>query len=86
MSPIEGYKSAIAVTLKPGGTNVGSDPHLCRLINSFYMKRLVERNLSPHWDLSVVLGALTKPPFEPRNMASVELKFLTFKMVFPLSL
>ena len=29
---------------------------------------------------------LTKSPFEPRDMASAELKFLTFKTVFLLSL
>ena len=44
VSTIEGYKSAIAAILKPGGTNVGSDPHLCGLVNSFYTDRLVERN------------------------------------------
>ena len=32
-----GYKSAIARTLKTRGAKVGTDPHLCGLINSFYM-------------------------------------------------
>ena len=88
MSAIEGYKSAIAATLKPGGANVGSDPHLCVLVNIFYTDRPVERNLVLHWDLAVVLDALTKSPFEFERhyMASVELKLLTLKMVFLLSL
>ena len=34
----------------------------------------------------MVLGVLTKSPFERCDMASVELKFLTFKMGFLLSL
>ena len=40
----------------------------------------------PCWDLTVVLDAFTKSPFQPWDMASVELKFLTFKRVFLLSL
>ncbi|XP_058021205.1 uncharacterized protein LOC131189221 isoform X1 [Ahaetulla prasina] len=34
----------------------------------------------PSWDLSRVLNALTKPPFEP--LREVGLKFLTYKVVF----
>lgn len=34
----------------------------------------------PSWDLSIVLRALTEPPFEPLTSAS--LKFLTFKISF----
>ena len=86
VSTIEGYKSAISSTLKVRGVNLGTDPFLCGLVNSFYTDRPVERNLAPRWDLSVVLNALTKPPFEPRDMASVELKFLAYKTVFLLSL
>ena len=37
----------------------------------------------PSWDLSLVLLALTKPPFEPLKDAS--LKILTFKTVFPMT-
>ena len=65
---------------------MGTDPHICWLINNFYMDRPVEPNLVPPWDLAVVLNALNKSPFEPRDMASVDLKFLTFKTVFLLSL
>ena len=38
----------------------------------------------PNWDLSLVLLALTKPPFEPLRKAS--LKILTFKTVFLMTL
>ena len=72
--------------VKLRGINVGMNPHICRLVNSFYTDRPVQPNLIPPWDLTVVLNALTKSPFEPRDVASVELKFFTFKMVFLLSL
>ena len=78
----EGYKLAIAATLKRG-MNVGAGPYTCRLI---YTDRPVEPNMVPRWDLTVVLDAFTKSPFEPYDMASVELKFLTFKIVVLLSL
>ena len=55
-------------------------------VSSFYTDRLVEINLVPCWDLAMVLDAFTKSPFEPRDRASIDLKFLTFKMVFLLSL
>ena len=48
---IEGYKSAIAATLKARGMNVGTDPSICGLINRFY-----------RWDLTLVLDAFTKSP------------------------
>ena len=49
---IEGYKSAITATLKARGMNVGTEPHICRLISSFYMDRLagIKINLVPRWD------------------------------------
>ena len=34
----------------------------------------------------MVLNALTKSPFEPHDMASIEFKLLTFKTVFLLAL
>ena len=84
--PIEGYKSAIAATIKARGIKVGTDPHICGLVSSFYSDKLVEPNLVPRGKLTVVLDAFTKLSFEPPDLASVELKFLTFKTVFLLSL
>ena len=83
---IERYKSAIAATLKARGVNVGTKPHIYRLISNFYTDRPVEINLVPSLDLTIVLDALTKLPFGLQDMASIELKFLTFKTVFLLSL
>ena len=60
---IEGYKLAIAATLKARGINVGTEPHICGIIISFYTERPVEINLVPYWDLTVVLDAFTKLPF-----------------------
>ena len=62
---IEGYKSAIAAT-QARGMNVGTEPHICGLISSFYTDRQI--NLVPRWDLTVVLVAFTKSPFEPRDL------------------
>ena len=82
---IKGYKSAIVATLKARGMSVGTKPHICRLISSFYMDRPVEINLVTYWELTIVLDAFTKLPFKPQDMSSVELKFLTFKTIFLLS-
>ena len=60
---IEGYKLAIAATLKARGVNVGTEPHICRLISSFYTDRPVEINLVLLWDLTIVLDAFTKSTF-----------------------
>ena len=65
---IEGYKSAIAATLKARGMNVGTEPHICELISSFYTDSLVPRWL-PHCDVTIVLDAFTKSPFELWDMA-----------------
>ena len=84
VSTIEGYKSAILATFKTRGQSLDLDPYLCGLVNSFYTNRPVECNLVPHWDLSVVLGAIT--PFAPKNMVTIDLKILIFKTVFLLAL
>ena len=83
---IEGYRAAISGSLKLKGLTVGSDPYLSNLIASFYIDRPVEPNWIPQWDLSIVLSALALPPFEIKDMSSVQLKFLTFKTVFLISL
>ena len=44
---IEGYKSAIAATIKQIGVN--ADPYICGLVNNFYMGRPVEVSLVPRW-------------------------------------
>ena len=84
---VEGYRTAIASSLsKKLGSSLGSDPYLSSLIQSFFVDWLVESNLTPAWDLSLVLLALTKSPFEEKDMNQVPLKWLTYKTVFLLAL
>ena len=84
---IEGYKSAIAATLNARGANVGTDPYIYGLVVGLYTDRPVEISLvhTCSRDLMIVRDTLTKSPFELQDMASVELKLLTFKTVFLLS-
>ena len=86
VSTIKGYRSCIANTLafSRSGSKIGSDPILSELIRSFELSRPVSHSLSPKWDLSCVLWSLTKEPYEP--MTSADLKFLTWKTVFLLTL
>ena len=70
---IAGYRTAIA-------DHVGSDfdisknLELNRLLASFHRDRPVKDKAVSNWGLSLVLLALTKPPFEPLRKAS--LKFM----------
>lgn len=50
------------------------------------VKRLIllSKRLVPSWDLSMVLNALTRAPFEP--LKSVHIKLLFLKMVLLLNL
>ena len=80
---IAGYRTAIADHLGPFGEEVGKSLHLNRLLASYRDKPIVNRGI-PSWDLSLVLMALTKAPFEPLKDAS--LKILTFKTVFLIAL
>ena len=81
---IAGYRTAIADKLGSLGQQFSKSFELNRLIASFYRDRPVSNRSMPTWDLSLVLQALTKPPFEPLKGAS--LKLLTHKTVFLLSL
>ena len=54
------------------------------LIRSLQIERPPQRKLAPQWNLSLVLQALLKPPFEP--IQASDLKSLTLKTVFLLAL
>ena len=85
VSTIDGYKTAIANHLKIiSPLDVSNNENLRDLIRSFYRDRPRNMRTLPHWDLSVVLNALSKPPFEP--MAEAQLKWLTLKTVFLVTL
>ena len=80
---IEGYRSALSIKLD-SDLELGSNKELRRLIQSFYKSKPKASRHLPAWDLSLVLQALTKSPFEP--MSQAEPKFLTWKTVFLIAL
>ena len=80
---IEGYRSALSMKLD-ADLELGSNKELKRLIQSFYKSRPKATRHIPSWDLTLVLQALTKAPFEPLSLA--EPKFLTWKTVFLIAL
>ena len=83
---IKGYRSAISSTISACGsrTEFSDSQELSSLIRSFQLERPPQRKVAPQWNLSLVLQALLKPPFEP--IAKCELKFLTLKTVFLVAL
>ena len=83
---IKGYRSAISSTISSCGSRseITNSAEITSLIRSFQLERPPKRKIAPQWNLSLVLQALVKPPFEPIH--SIELKFLTLKMVFLVAL
>ena len=78
---IQGYRAAIAGALKlTTGEDLGADPRLSNLIQSFRAERPVTKDPFPKWDLTLVLHALVEKPFEP--LGEVSIKILTLKTVF----
>ena len=83
---IKGYRSAISSTISSCGsrTEFTNSPELASLIHSFQLERPPQRKIAPQWNLSLVLQALLKPPFEPIH--ACDLKSLTLKTVFLVAL
>ena len=83
---IKGYRSAISSTISSHGstTELSTSPELSSLIRSFQLDRPPQRKIAPQWNLSLVLQALLKPPFEP--ISRCDLKSLTLKTVFLVAL
>ena len=81
---IAGYRTSVADGLGSAGQMVSQSLDLNRLIASFHRDRPSANRSIPNWDLSLVLLALTRAPFEPLGKA--DLKILTFKTVFLLAL
>ena len=78
---LQGYRTAIAGALKHlTRDDLGQDLRLSNLLRSFRTERPVVNNPFPPWNLTLVLHALIKEPFEP--LGSVDLKLLTLKTVF----
>ncbi|KAI2667130.1 Transposon Ty3-G Gag-Pol polyprotein [Labeo rohita] len=60
------YVAAIAAYHAPlGGLSVGKDPLVSRFLRGALRLRPPVRSRVPSWDLSLVLEALCRPPFEP---------------------
>ena len=81
---IAGNRTAIADHLGAAGIEISHNFELNRLIANFHRDRPMKDESIPSWDLSLVLLALTKPPFAPLKDAT--LKILTFKTVFLMTL
>ena len=85
VSTVQGYKAAIASTVKQStGKELDSSPILRDLLSSFFLERPRSQFQLPQWDLALVLRCLLRPPFEP--MANAELRYITLKTVFLLTL
>ena len=82
ISSIRSYRSAIASCHKgfQDISSVSVSSVLSRLCRSFFLKRPPVKSLLPAWSLPLVLGALSKAPFEPLHKAS--LHFLSIKAAF----
>ena len=82
---IEGYKTALADFLKfHSKEDFNSNIILNKLIRSFRTERPRSQTVIPKWDLALILNFLTQSPFEP--LAQADLKFLTWKTVFLVTL
>ena len=85
ISTIAGYQMAITSTLRAtSGAEVVRNPALKSLLQNIEMEQGQHQRHFPEWNLSLVLSALTKPPFEMLDQASDEL--LTWKTVFLIAL
>ena len=85
MSTIEGYRTAIASTLRVvAGLEVGKDPSISSLLANFARDLSKKDRSAPAWDLAYVLDSFRGKDFEPLEEAS--LKCLTLKVVFLIAL
>ncbi|KAI2653858.1 ORF V: Enzymatic polyprotein [Labeo rohita] len=84
-STLKVYVAAIAAYPPPlGGLSVGRNPLVTRFLRGALRLRPPVRPRVPPWDLSVVLEALCRPPFEP--VEEISDRFLTIKTVLLLAL
>jgi len=82
---IDGYRSALASAFKHStNKELGKNQELTALIQSFYQERPNPSLEIPGWDIALVLGVLSRPPFEP--LAQIPLNLLTWKTTFLLLL
>ena len=81
---VKGYRSALNLRLCHKLGDLGSNGLLNKLFRSFDRERPRSICRVQPWDLTLVLKALTKAPFEP--LSTISLKFLSWKTVFLIAL
>ena len=81
---IRGYRSMLTTVFRWKIPDLLDSPLLRDLIRSFSNKNPVPRRIPPEWDLTVVLSALTRAPYEP--LGTTSFKNLTMKTLFLVSL
>ena len=84
-SAVKGHRAAISTTLRQmGRPSLSDDPVLKDVVQGKSLKEARSPRRFPAWDMFFVLKVLRLPPFEP--IANCELKFLSFKTAFLISL
>lgn len=84
-STLKVYLAAISACHDDGPEGpMGRHPLLSRFLKGVRRLCPLRAPLVPSWDLSIVLSALTQPPFEP--LESVSLKHLSLKVAFLLAI
>ncbi|XP_053296886.1 uncharacterized protein LOC128456655 [Pleuronectes platessa] len=84
-STVKVYLAAIsACHVGFDGKPVGQHPLVCRFMKGARRLLPVSKTMSPSWDLTVVLGALSSHPFEPLD--NVDMKTLSLKVALLLAL
>ena len=85
VSTLKGYRTVLNKTFRfVSDYNIIDDQNVTDLLDYFTKVQPVARFQPPKWDLSVVLLALIKRPFEP--IWEIPLKLLTYKTVFLVAL
>ena len=81
---IQSYRTVLASYIPDSVAPIKDSPEISKLLQSFFRDRpRSARSVAP-WDLRIVLDSLTQAPFEP--LETVDIKFLTMKTVFLISL
>ena len=84
-STVKGHRASICTTLRQmGRSSFSEDPLLKDLVKGMLLKEARTPRRFPAWDIFLVLKSLRLSPYEPVD--SCELKFLSFKTAFLVSL
>lgn len=84
-STLKVYVAAIsACHVSTGQSSIGNHALISRFMKGVRRLRPVEPLRAPSWDLSLVLRALTEPPFEPLD--AVDVRIMSFKTALLLAL